>query len=186
MGEFTMAMDMDEGARKWIYKTARKSFWRVARYYEFEDLVQDGFVRYYLTLQRYPDVTDRPHVMALFKVRYINYIHKLSRQKTNQVDLAFSDILGNTDLIDESVLYDTLSFCEGEMASLWTAINRAPEILRSLFSVLATHNGREMLRAPYPVRKNKTRETLNDRLCSMVGVDSSSMDLHGMLQSYLS
>ena len=36
----------DAGVRGWIVKTAYKHYWRVSSYYEFDDLVQDGYLCY--------------------------------------------------------------------------------------------------------------------------------------------
>jgi hypothetical protein len=61
-------MLMDPGARNWLLGFARKTFWRLCQPgYEFQDLVQEGFLCWQKVVDRYPDAVDQARVMALFK-----------------------------------------------------------------------------------------------------------------------
>jgi len=80
---------LDEGMKRWIYATARQNHWRVARWYDLEDLIQDGFLAYQkcyvkyarLVRKRKPTKEDRRNFMALVQTTYLNYIHDLAKKR---------------------------------------------------------------------------------------------------------
>lgn len=65
-----------------FYKTAIKwavnNLWRVASWYELDDLIQDAAFVFFKLKARYPRVVDRPHLMALFTISLRNHINGLS------------------------------------------------------------------------------------------------------------
>lgn len=179
---------MDDGAKGWLFRTARKNFWRVADWYDIDDLIQDGYMCYYRVLDRYQDVHDKPHVMRLFQVTYINHIHDLSKKKTKQLDVPLSATLHlhahlNSHDRDYSHEYDKVCAdagmievppscpVSGILGKLLAALNSEDEIIK--------------LQSPFRVRLDGTRETLNDRLCALIGIDPDNAHLASMLRSYL-
>src|ERR1700757_4971786 len=68
----------------WIIRHSRKNLWRMASWYEIDDLIQDGLMCGYKCLQRYgiPGIEiDHPHFMRLVQSTFRNYIGELLRSK---------------------------------------------------------------------------------------------------------
>lgn len=73
---------LDDVLRGWIVKTARKEHWRMAKWYSFEDLEQDGYLAYAKCWNKYRDLFDVPNptkaqrkwFMALVQRAYYNHI----------------------------------------------------------------------------------------------------------------
>jgi hypothetical protein len=183
MGSDALAI-MDDGAKRWLWKTARQQYWRVASWIELDDLVSDGYLHYYRVLRKYPQVTDRPHIMRLFQITYINHIHNLAKQRTRQVDRSMADTLVMREGDEETRLADQ-SLSEDSLGPLWAALVAAPQLLQELLKAMGRVDSGPVMRAAYRVKKDGTRETVNERLCRMVGVRPESVDLASMLRSYL-
>mgnify|MGYP003425315289 CR=1 FL=1 len=170
-----MRLEIDHGATVWLHRYARRQFWRVSSWYDLDDLIQDGYMHYYRIAERYSDVKERPHIMSLFKRCFVNHCHDLAKNKTRQPDANLGSFLTPTQ--DESHVMDTLAGSEPEAATLQTLLSQAPEPVKA---VLASFNDPEklkQLRSSYRVRLDGTRETINERLCRLAGVDPNSMDL---------
>ncbi len=165
-------MEMDETARRWIISTARKNFWRVAPWYELEDLIQDGYMWWYSRVLKYPHVTEPKHMMRLFQMRYVQHIHELSNKRTKQKAETLLCDFGED---------DPLWFISQDDMSIFVA--EAPPHIRAALTALELHAA--SMRKPYGKRKNGTRETLNERLCGIAGLDPTKMDIAGALKSYL-
>lgn len=165
---------MDVGARGWILKTAKQNYWRVKDFYELDDLVQDGFLKFEHVRNRYPNVTSKANLMALFKRAYTNHIHDLARRKAkvracfdNECDLGFSM---------ERLRYTMMPNTSPTIALL------RPE-LRALFKALLT----DPRAAEKLARKlDRTRQTTNDFFCRLIGADPSEINLHSALTDALS
>ena len=98
-------MDMDDGATRWLFKTARQNFWRVANWYDFDDLIQDGYLTYYRICRRYPDVKERAHIMGLFQVSFINHLHRLANLRTRaSAEVTFADTNASEDTLLDKVV----------------------------------------------------------------------------------
>jgi hypothetical protein len=77
---------LDAGLKGWIVNTAKRNYWRVASYYELDDLISDGYLAYAVCKARYSKkVQNKAHFMALFKRVYWSRIVDLAsdRSKTN-------------------------------------------------------------------------------------------------------
>jgi hypothetical protein len=175
-------MQMDNGARVWMERTARKHFWRVCRWYDLDDLVQDGYVQWQRVCNKYPDVTNRAHFMRLFMVTYTNHIHGLASFKKKQNDVCESDLTPNQE--GEAIpLMERLLSDESDYGSFMAMIKKAPEPITKLLSLMATEDGRNRLAAVYRRRANGTRETTNERLCRLTGCDAST-DFEEVFREY--
>jgi hypothetical protein len=172
-------LDMDKGARRWLYKVCHKQFWRVSGWYEFDDLVQDGFMKFYHVRAHYPKVKDHPHLMALFKVAFLNHIHLLASRRTNSVEVCFLKDLAAGRLVD------SLLPTEDSYALLFTAICNAPKPVLRLLEKIARDPSLPGLSGAYRRRRDGTKETLNARLCRMVKLDPRTIDLPSMLKETL-
>jgi hypothetical protein len=170
-------MKMDEGAKGWLYKTACTNWWRVASYMELDDLIQEGYACYYYLHNHYKDVHDAPHIMSLFKVAFVNVIHDLSKgTRSSGVGswVCWTDTYGDSSAVDQ---------VPAEVDDIADLISEAPPVLASALKALLASG--EKLAAPYLRRNDGTRETFNDRLCSIAGLNPKSINLHRMLLDYL-
>lgn len=144
----------------WIRKTARQHYWRVARWYDLDDLIQDGVLHYYRILRRYPDISDKRHLMGLFKRAYHNHLNDLSNDRTRQLQLEVlsADIspLEEPDFVLEH--YRDPRPTDSEFSELFMD---APSWVREVIRMLIEHP-RE-LRKPLRCRNDGTRETVNER-----------------------
>lgn len=161
--------EMDDGARGWLFRTARDQFWRVAVWYDLDDLVQDGYFTYYRVQKFYPDVVDRPHIMRLFQISYMNHIHTLAKlaRRTNATEVPAAEV--------DPFILETIT--EDELATLYTLMAQAPQAVQAALRLYSTKDGRRRLRSTYRIRKDGTRETLNERLCRLTGFDPGQVDL---------
>lgn len=85
---------LDRPLVRWIYSTARKHYWRVAHWYELEDLIQDGMLIYSKCHQRYAKVAaNQQHFMALVQTAFMRHITTLARaRKTREGKQSFVDV----------------------------------------------------------------------------------------------
>jgi hypothetical protein len=160
---------MDQSAKGWLYKTARAHFWRVASWYEFNDLVQDGFFTYHRIVTRYPNVTEPKHRMRLFQTAFTNHIHDLSKKRTNQEFELTESVVGlDLSLLDTFILPDT-----SEM------IATLPPKLRQCIDVIQNKNKQRYRHKP------GRRETHNERLCRLIGAEPQGVKLLDAIRQYL-
>jgi hypothetical protein len=181
-----MGPEMDASAIRWLWKTARKNYWRVSHWYDLDDLVQDGYLHYARLCNKYPDIEIRAHIMGLFKRIYLNHIHDLSKRRTRgPVEVLECDLLTRqTDSNDESpLLWESLCAVDSEQ-DFFDLIASAPTPVQQILNLFTTEASCKLLRAPYRWRHG-TRETFNERLCRMLGYSPDQIDLAGILRGYL-
>jgi len=196
---------VDDGAKRWLHNTARKHAWRVVdSHYSKDDLIQDGYVCYYRVIARYTGTskyftTDRgnvievdrtnqkpltkAHLMSLFKTSFLNDITDKAKHRTRQPETTLADLTEDPDY--ESFLNRLKSCRVAEDIVSQVYIRQAPAILLRVLELQHTDAGRKRLRVPYRIRKNGKRETMNERLCRLVGIDNKAVDLVAMLKQYL-
>lgn len=177
--------ELDDGGRRWLLKTARSNYWRVAHFMDFDDLVQDGFWQWCRIASKYSHINHMPHLMSLFKITFINHLNSVTK-KNSRVRLEFFDDLAPA-LDGESVGdhskfltsddYDTARFIE--------RMSMAPDPVRSLLNVLLSSDELTPLKGCPRQRLSGVRETTNERLCRLIGIDPTQFDLHKALYSFL-
>lgn len=156
---------MSDGIGGWIVKTAKRNFWRVAHWIDFDDLCQDGQRLFYETQQRYAKVREPAHVMALFKRTYVNHIHDMARARRRMPELQAI----------EAALELPCEYSEA-----LALIAGAPVHVRAAIVALMTRKERVLVR-----RRNGIRETWNRKLCRLAGVDPRCNDVYGDMLRYL-
>lgn len=171
---------MDSIAVGWLVNTARRNLWRVPTDYTLEDLVQDGYLVYYRVSNKYPDVTEPRHLMRLFQVSFNNHINTLSKKRTRVPLLCASDLC--TTHTDESKFWDAV-LDHADPQELSVMLHNAPPLVRQALSLYLDDKTCSSMRSRYRVRKDGTRETLNERMCRLLGVESC--DLVGMIKKFL-
>ena len=189
---------MDDGARRWLFKTARKNYWRVSAWYDLDDLIQEGYVAYYIVLNKYPRAVDPPHRMGLFRVIFLNRLHDLANARTHMVqETCESDLIrpatSDTDEFFESPLAQIPA--EPSILEALSSLSYAPQYVRDALKLFASEDGLRSLRAVYrkvPVgekcpgkRQHLRRETLNERMCRLTGYDPAETDIVGGIRACL-
>lgn len=167
---------MDKGAKGWLYLTAKKNYWRVAAWYEFEDLIHDGIMHYYRIVDRYETrpgrVRSTRHIMSLFKITYVNHLHDLSKKYPKNI---FKVEVPIDDLTPE--VFAQLSYHPPQ-----ELIAFAPPLVKLTLTVLMTTAGARKLRMADRMRN---RFTFNEKLCRILGLDPRIVDLPNEVYRYL-
>lgn len=170
-------MKIDNGVRGWIVKTARKEYWRVAAFYDLADLIQDGYLHYCRVVTIYEvqrnRVRSRARLMGLFKIAYVNHIHDLAKQRTR--------LLAEVKLDD----LPPLTVARFHYGATQELLAGAPPLVRLSIAALQDDRVALFMSQPY-VRTPSHRETMNERLCHVLGLDARVFDLTGAIRSYFS
>jgi hypothetical protein len=168
---------MDEGARNWLFRHAKKQYWRVAPWIDFDDLVQEGYVEYCEVLKRYPQAIEASHKMRLFQLCFRSKIEDLVRANTKQVDDARSDILE---------IYDGDAILIPDFSNLHALLIKAPQVIKDALALMADDKLREELVKPFAKYDNGRRETLNERICRLLGQNPNTIDIVKQMRVYFS
>lgn len=163
-------MEMDHGARAWMFRHAQKNHWRVAAWYDLDDLIQDGYLHWRRVVQHYPDVVDRPHIMSLFKITYINHIHDLAKRRDRLPEVRLLDTAAPGTTLTESDLWDRILVDEQELSEFDVLISQAPDPIRKVLALLTSEDGCRRLRSQYRRLRGGIRETKNERLARLTGL----------------
>lgn len=166
---------MDAGARRWLYLTARKNYWRVSQWCEIKDLVQDGHWHWSRIIHKYEvipgRIRSRRHLMGLFKITYTNHLHDLSKRKSRLSEVSFEEL-------PPSIV------ARMQYSAAQDLIGLAPPLVKLAFVAIMSDDGSRRLRSHYRVKEG-ARETLNERLCRLTGLDPRVIDLPGEMKKYL-
>lgn len=179
---------MDDGARGWLFRTAAKNYWRLASWYDLDDLIQDGYVCYCKVLSRYPDATDAPHRMALFKRTYLNWIHDLANKRTKSVQEVSYERAPSAEDDGAASVLDRAVCPAGDLAQVRVLVAAAPEYVRRALELFTTEDGLRRLRSSYRLRAagdRLVRETMNDRLCRLLGLDARAVNVPAAIRMFL-
>jgi len=179
---------MDEGARRWLFKTVRKNYWRVCRWYDVSDLIQEGYAAYYeVAHKRYPHAVDPPHRMRLFQLVFMSRLHDLANKRTRLAAEVCEADLARPDAAQvETVL--TMIADEPTLLEAVPALASAPQYVRDALALFGTPEGLRAVRAAYRKRRegrHLVRETLNERLCRLTGRDPREVDIVGGIRACL-
>ena len=179
---------MDAGAKKWLQRTAAKNMWRCPRWYAVDDLIADGLMIWCRVVKKYEqdagENLSRAHLMALFKTSFNNHLIWLSSKATkDRPTVSIHDI---APAIKEDECFDDWASIDmpSDMSDVAMMVAEAPALLKPLLNKLTTAISLPQLNKPYSVNRNGTRETLNDRLCNLVGL-SPNIDLTTPLKNFL-
>ena len=158
----------DEGAIGWLHHYARRNYWRVAAWMEYDDLIQDGYCAWAEVCWRYPTAVNNPaHIMAMFKLCFAAIVTDRSRQKTKQYDDARSDIVDVFDGDEMSV----------DPSNFNLLLAKAPKLVRDTIELMTSDRMKDELNKPYERQASGRRQTLNERLCSILKLDPTRIDV---------
>lgn len=169
--------NMDQGVRGWIFSTARSNLWRVSSHIDLADLVQDGWLVWHRVCVKYPNVTQQKHRMALFKTAFTNHIHDLSKKKSRL------EVFREADLAEEfeRALEGIDPSSDPDLGFVITQLPRSlKRLLQRAIETDSPHRPRYSLTS-----KLHTRETTNERLCRLAGLDPAKRNVHTAIIEYL-
>lgn len=181
---------LDKGLRGWIVNTAKRNHWRVAAWYDLEDLIQDGYVCYAKCNQRYGHVRDQAHFMALVKTTYIHHITDLANNRTNCLETLVDTsharrkaVSKNYRLNEYEDANDMLSRLAGGVhpdAEFVAMLHSLPKELKLLLTCLLN----DAKYHPYIRGKDGTFETNNEFFCRLIGADPMKVNLESMFRAH--
>lgn len=132
---------LDAHVRGWIVKYAHKQYWKVQSWYDFEDLVQDGYLCFAKARKGFKFTMDEPthdnrkEFMAFFQMAFVNHIIDL--QKDPRCRLQELAVAALSDDQAEAVESWAEKAADLGNASLSLMLAKAPaEILDMLKSIL--------------------------------------------------
>lgn len=138
----------------WIYNESYRSLWKVARWYDFEDLVQDGLMIAIKCRQRYGDV-DLPHFTALVKTSFKNHISSLQhRNNCNGIEYHIAE-LADIKHLSETQALDKICDPELPQQEIACTLGELPEPIKTVLRLFLSKENLRRLRLPL-------RATLND------------------------
>lgn len=177
---------LDRAMRGWLIRTATKNFWRVADWYDLDDLIQDGYLCYYkcyrkyrhLTELRHPRQEDKRRFMALVQATFTNHITNLANSRTQTVETPLS----NTELTDVGV---EAILKEPEDVTARLMLHCAPAEIKALMEMLAQegYDTVKYLRTRLKRGRKTVRETTNENLCRRIGLNYT-VNLYDMFREH--
>lgn len=143
----------------WAKNYITKNRWRVEDYIDFDDLMQDAYEYFLIVRDRYPDITEPKHFMALFKRCLSNHFHDLSKTRTRHE---------NTMAVETSEASQTVA---DEVPSV---VAKCPQFVEELALVLANPK----------TPSNVLRKTTNEYWCGLVGVNPDQRNIREEVRTF--
>lgn len=171
---------LDKGLKGWIVNYARQNYWRVASYYELEDLIQDGYVCYCKCNERYGHVRDQAHFMALVKTTFFRHIIDLSNNRTESIEITLVEPEALATLAPSTP-------SEGEFACLLRQLpSELAELLRALMDDAKSipYLRETDARTPDGRFRKCERESRNEWLCRLIGADPKTINMEELFHAY--
>lgn len=183
----------------WIYKHAARNFWRVADWYDLDDLIQDGLLMAYKCRERYGESgkdLDPPHFMALVKSTFQHHIGDLLRHSRGEQEctIRLGDMAAKAALSDERILdaltepscptQELAALVAGMPASLAAAV---AEHMRK-FAADANQRPRDMEQIPEArLRRRRRHYTTATRDADLAAADPflAESNFEVLLRAYL-
>jgi hypothetical protein len=159
-------MAMDDIARRYLLRTAQRQLWRLAPWYELEELISDGVLCWQVIVAKYQP-TSRAHAMRLFQTSFRNHIYKLALKHSMQVQESYVEFL--PELVDPD-------------AELIMRVYQAPQPLRAcLLAILARP---QLLARPHRRYLDGRREPTNCWLSRITGISFYGVNVTQQLRDF--
>jgi len=182
---------LDEGARGYIVNTAKREFWKMAEWYELDDLIADGYLCYYRCRTRYlpriqkhePTLAgQKKWLMALVKRAFFNHISTLASKRMAVHERAVSQF-PKFEAAGTNAAWDALLPSQPEEGTFMTLLASAPAELKQLIQLLV-QDGADLLKFDRKRAKHfMVRETTNEFYARVLGV-SEDTDIVGKLKAH--
>lgn len=206
MPKINAAPCLDAIMERWLTSFARRNLWRVAVWYDIEDLIADGYMVFVQCRNKYWYVTERKHFMALFQRCYFNHItdlaNKHSRDSSGYLAEVQKEDNGTTDgdrrfgqrwrqvqvtneadtSPDRGDGFDRLVPPDFPVADLSVLLSQAKGPVKAVLELFTTDAGLERLRSI----PQGAHEHTNRYLCRLLGLDPKSHNLPELVRSFVS
>jgi len=183
---------LDQGMERWIYATAHRNYWRVPKWYDLQDLIQDGFMCYQkcveaygrLTRKRRPQKDDRRNFMALVRTTYLRHITDLANWRTATPERTVGKLRDAADTVEAWL--ERHAPIEHAYQDLSVLITSAPHDIKRLLQALTGDTGEVLSYLKKPLTKPGLfrRETTNEYLCRLAQNDPKRVDMAERLRHY--
>lgn len=140
---------------KWTIAKIRENKWRFDAAEDVDDLLQDARILFLKIQTRYTQVTEAPHLFALFRTSLMRQFIDKSRLKQRSV---IDQTLIAEEVAEEKMLHSTMP----NLGLSRIILNEMPDELKLVLGVLTT--GRVRLKLDRPSRVLRRRETANMRV----------------------
>ena len=152
----------------WCVTFIQKNLWRVLPEHDFDDLYQDAYFYFLECCRRYGTVTEAAHFMALMKRCLWIHVTDLANKRTQRAEVSFTRVVAES-RVDLMEVADprpsTLLSSDLEMQ-----ISEAPpEVQQLIRAALESEKGKKFR------RRRGSRETTNQYLCRLAGLDSKTL-----------
>lgn len=171
--------EFDEPCAKWTTALVDKYLWAVSPQYEFGDLYQECYVKFLKINDGRYVIENQKHGMSLYMTSCVNRMSDVYKKSRRQV-VAISEIHTEDGW---SEMEQGLEDPEDKFAALFVAEEMSPPLQRLFERSSWEQNIRRVRRNL--VNSNGQRETTNQFLCRLAGVDANVYDLRGELQEFV-
>jgi hypothetical protein len=158
--------ELNDSIIGWIYNESYRSLWKVNKWYDFEDLVQDGLIIALKCRTRYGDI-DPAQFVALVKTSFKNHIISLQRHKSYVLETSIAE-LAELKLISEEDALDSINDPVLPDQEVACVLNELPEPIKAVLRLFLSPDSLRKLQAPLRVTLNG-RETTAKRLNRLAG-----------------
>ena len=170
----------DAGVRGMVVNMSKRQFFKVAGWYELDDLVQDGFMLWWKVRRHYPQIKEVRHLTSLFRTTFNRHIINLANNKRAVNEIAMSHFV-SPDIDENDALDQLLGGHEDTMAL--ALLRNMPYELKALWRFINSETGRRDLRRPYR-KVAGVRETTNEFLCRILGFDADSVNFQELARQH--
>ncbi len=149
------------------YKVALREAWRVKPQLDEDDLMQEFFMIFQRCYEYYPAVVDEPHFFVLYRNALRNFLINQSKKRTRRrkrntemdfTDPNFQPVAGMDPVADAILKMD------------------APPPIKRIIT--------QLVQGQHRIRRMR-RESINNYLCRVAGVNPRHVNLSVMLNDYL-
>lgn len=158
----------------WIHNHAKKNLWRVAAWYEIDDLIQDGLMIALKCRDHYGDVEPK-HYMRLVQTSFYNHMGQLIRKK-RAVDDSCTKISDMDRTKSEETILERLIPGDYSPQELVVLIGDLPENLFTALSLFFTDEGCNKL-CRTRQRLYQEPETEDHKLARLTGFANFELEL---------
>lgn len=174
----------------WTTNYIHRNFWKFCSNYEFEDLVQEAYIKFLQCRDRYVSVREPAHFMSLYQTSIRNHFSDLAKKiRDGRQCVVYENEIGDGYTVALATLAGHLDN-EGPRNIL---IRQAPKEVRRLISSMLD-GGAEVFRRHKTLRrvnggssaskKLSVRETTNEFLCRLLRCDPLEVNVREMAISH--
>jgi len=185
-GRTMMQIEWNGAIENWTKKFISKNLWRFEGSYEFDDLMQDCFIKFMFCRDKYKDTAENmAHFMSLYKRAVVNHFHDKANETTNH---RHSDI-------EEVQNYAASSICFNNLGFLLVLIKEAPKEVQTVIETMILEGNSGKLRRPFRKTYGKRskisgkivriRETTDEFLSRVMDIPELEENLRERVREYL-